>query len=119
MHAEAVFRRGADAQGDVQPGRYRQAFQTLRQLVRFQPGQLRIPEHVSASGKADQRVPERLDDALVVLFFLVGRVDQHQRPTGGRRQQRLESGEAVSRRNDDLPTRRLKVVAQQAGVPAV
>ena len=95
MHAESVRRGRLHAQGDVQPTFCRKALQFRGQLHRLAALQLRIPHGIGTGGEPFQSFLQCRDHALVILFFLVRRIDQHQRTTRWRRQQCFQRAKTI------------------------
>ena len=79
-------------------------FSCSGQLARLAALQLRIPHRIDSGGEAFQSFLQRLDHALVILFFFIGRVDQHQRAARRRRQQCFQCAESVGLLHQHLRT---------------
>ena len=82
-------------QPGVQPAGRRQGLQALHHGGGAGLGDDRVPHHVHALRKAQQRVAHRLQHPAVVGMAFVAGVDEHQRAPRRRRQLALERGEAV------------------------
>ncbi|MNN12183.1 hypothetical protein D3C81_1251660 [compost metagenome] len=103
----------------MQPALQRQAHQLRRQLGRFTPLHLRIPDRINASCEPFEAVFQRLHGSRVVLLVFVRRVDQHQRATRRGRQDGLDAIEAVAVIEHDLAARAAEIVAQHLDLGAV
>ena len=99
--------------------RSRCAQQLPRQALRFRSRQQRIPHQVAAGGKALEGAIEGVDQCGVLVLELVGRVDEHDRAPGGRREQCLERCKAVAGGDLHAPSRAVEVRGQRACVGGV
>ncbi|EFC88667.1 hypothetical protein NEIMUCOT_04716 [Neisseria mucosa ATCC 25996] len=101
MHTETVFARFVDIKLDLKVIFGHEFFQLFRQLAALLAAQAGIPNQITARLETFERVLQGLDNAAVILFFLIGRVDQYHGAARRRGKQRNQSAIAVSLR--DLP----------------
>ncbi len=119
LHAKPVAAWRRDVQTDIQPGIDRQAAQAARQAARFAACEKGIPDGVDAGGETLESLAEGPDHLSVVFPRLVGRVDEHQTPPRGGRQQGLDSRQTVRTRDADLATRVGESAGQNFGLVAM
>ncbi|SOY85540.1 protein of unknown function [Cupriavidus taiwanensis] len=119
VQPQAAFDRALDRQGHMEPALERQALELHRQLHRFAPLHLRVPDRIDAGGKTFQPVAHGLHGACVVLLVFVGRIDQHQCAPRRRGQDGLDAAEAVAVVQHHAAPGAAEVVAQDLDLGAV